>query len=275
MDMNKTTGTNQTPLISIVVPVYNTEKFVGATIESVQAQTYSNWELVLVNDCSTDRSVEICTAYSISDPRIRILSLDENKGALEARNEGIRKSQGGFLCFLDSDDTYEPEKLKTQVEFMLKKDIPVSFTMYQRITETGKVISKSNFFFREQFNYKQLLGNPAFSIITLMVDRDKVSVPIVEAGVILAEDYVFHLKILKQGFTAYGIGVPLSNYRVRQGSRSNSFFGCAEDMWTVLIQIEKLSFLKSFAYFSRYLFNGVWKRSVLSIQLLFSNNYSK
>lgn len=272
MEIKKTTTTDINPLISIVVPVYNTEKFVGATIESVQAQTYSNWELILVDDCSKDQSVEICAKYAIHDPRIRIISMDKNMGALEARNEGIRKSQGRFLCFLDSDDTYEPEKLKTQIEFMLKKDIPVSFTMYQRITETGNVISVSNFFFREEFNYKQLLGNPAFSIITLMIDKDKVTVPIVEAGVVLAEDYVFHLKILKQGFTAYGIKVPLSNYRVRLGSRSNSFFGCAEDMWIVLNEIEKLPFLKSFIYFSRYIINGAWKRSALSIQLLFSNN---
>lgn len=265
----------QNPLISVVVPVYNTEKFVGATIESVQAQSYSNWELILVDDCSKDKSVEVCTRYASQDPRIRILAMEKNSGALEARNEGIRNAKGRFLCFLDSDDTYEPEKLKTQIEFMLKEDIPVSFTMYQRISESGNVIAVSNTFFRREFNHQQLLGNPAFSIITLMIDRDKVEVPIVEAGVIKAEDYVFHLKILKQGFVARGIQRPLSNYRIREGSRSNSFFGCAKDMWKVLIQIEKLSFFEASFYFSRYILKGAWKRFALSRQLMLSGDYSK
>ncbi|GAB3218785.1 glycosyltransferase family 2 protein [Algoriphagus aestuariicola] len=265
----------QNPLVSIVVPVFNTEKFVGATIESVQAQSYSNWELILVDDCSRDRSVEICTEYRQKDPRIRIVAMPKNKGALEARNEGIRNARGRFLCFLDSDDTYEPEKLNYQVEFMMAKNVPVSFTMYQRISESGNVIALSNTFFRSEFNHQQLLGNPAFSIITLMVDRDKVDVPIVEAGVIKAEDYVFHLMILKQGFVAHGIPVVLSNYRIREGSRSNSFFGCAKDMWKVLVQIEKLSFIEASFYFSRYLLKGAWKRLALSKQLILLGDYSK
>jgi teichuronic acid biosynthesis glycosyltransferase TuaG len=265
----------QCPLISIVVPVYNTEKFVGATIESVQSQSCTNWELLLVDDFSKDKSVKVCKTYALKDPRIRILTMDQNKGALEARNEGIRNAKGRFLCFLDSDDTYEPEKLKTQVEFMLKEEIPVSFTMYQRISESGNVIAVSDTFFREEFNYKQLLGNPAFSIITLMIDRDKVEVPIVKAGVIKAEDYVFHLNILKQGLVARGIRIPLSNYRVRQGSRSNSFSGCAKDMWKVLIQIEKLSLIEASFFFFRYLLKGAWKRFTLSRQLILSGNYWK
>jgi teichuronic acid biosynthesis glycosyltransferase TuaG len=260
----------QQPLISVIVPVYNTEKFVGATIESVQAQSYSNWELILVDDCSKDKSVDVCTSYSSKDPRIKILVLDKNKGALEARNEGIRNAKGRFLCFLDSDDTYEPEKFKTQLEFMLNGNFPVSFTMFQRISESGSVIGVSNNFFRTEFNHKQLLGNPAFSIITLMIDKDQVNVPIIEAGDIKAEDYVFHLSILKQGFVAQGIQIPLSNYRVRKGSRSNSFFGCAKDMWTVLVKIENLSIISASFYFSRYLLKGAWKRFSLSRQLLFS-----
>ncbi len=107
---------------------------------------------------------------------------------------------------------------------MLAGNIPVSFTMFQRITEAGDFMGKGNVQFQEEVSYRQLLGNPAFSIITLMIDRDQVEIPIVEANVVKAEDYVFHLRILKQGFKAKGINLPLSNYRFRQGSQSTSFF---------------------------------------------------
>lgn len=258
---------SQSPLISVIVPVFNTEKFVGRTIESVQNQSYPHWELILVDDCSKDKSEEVCRTYEKLDARIRVISLPRNSGALAARNAGIKNAKGKFLCFLDSDDTFEPEKLKTQLEFMLAGDVPVSFTMFQRITEAGDFMGKSNVTFREEVSYTQLLGNPAFSIITLMVDREKVEVPIVEANVVRAEDYVFHLRILKQGVKAKGINLPLSNYRFRQGSQSSSFFGNASDLWKVLTQIEKIALPMAVFYFGRYLWKGIGKRLVLLRQI--------
>lgn len=260
------------PLISIIVPVFNTEKYVGMTIESVQYQTHKNWELILVDDCSEDKSLEVCRIYAKTDSRIKVISLPINSGALVARNVGLKNAKGRFLCFLDSDDTYEPEKLEIQLKFMMESDVPVSFTMFQRITEDGEFMGKSNVSFQEEVSYTQLLGNPAFSIITLMIDKNKVEVPIVEANVVKAEDYVFHLWVLKQGFKAKGINLPLSNYRFRQGSQSSSFFGNAADMWKVLTQIEKIALPKAIFYFGRYLFKGVGKRMILLKQLSGLNN---
>lgn len=263
---------NPSPLISIVIPVFNTEKYVGKAIESVQNQTYTNWELVLVDDCSKDESIAVCKAYALKDPRINVISLSSNSGALAARNQGIRNAKGRFLCFLDSDDTFEPEKLKIQVEFMLEGDVPISFTMFQRINEAGEYMGKGNVTFQKEVSYRQLLGNPAFSIITLMIDRERVQVPIVEANLVKAEDYVFHLWVLKQGFTAKGINLPLSNYRFRQGSQSTSFFGNAADMWKVLTEIEKIAIPKASYYFGKYLVKGVRKRLILLRQLSSNNN---
>ncbi|HSF54535.1 MAG TPA: glycosyltransferase family 2 protein, partial [Algoriphagus sp.] len=265
---------SQFPLISIIVPVFNTEKYVGMTIESVQNQTYSNWELLLIDDCSRDKSVEVCNSFAQLDTRIKVITLSQNSGALTARNEGIKNAKGRFICFLDSDDTYEPEKLKTQLEFMLEGNVPVSFTMFQRITEAGHFMGKSNVPFQEEVSYRQLLGNPAFSIITIMIDRDKVNVPIVEAKVVKAEDYVFHLWILKQGFKAKGINQPLSNYRFRQGSQSTSFLGNAADLWKVLTEIEKIPLPIAAFYFGKYLWKGVGKRLILLRQLSNSNSSS-
>lgn len=255
-------------LVSIVVPVYNTEKYVAETINSVISQTYTNWELILVDDCSTDLSFGICNSFSQKDPRIKALRLAKNSGALAARNKGIELSKGKFLCFLDSDDTFEPNKLEIQVKFMQKFGHAVSFTMFQRITESGEFLGKSNVPFNTKIGYKDLLGNPAFSIITLMVDKEKVMVPLVQEDLVKAEDYVFHLRILKQGVDAFGINQPLSNYRYRPGSQSTSFFGNSADLWKVLSTVEKLPIHKASFYFGRYLVKGIGKRLTLFKQVI-------
>jgi len=255
------------PLVSVIVPVFNTEKFLPATIASIENQTYSNWELILVDDCSKDNSPSICREAGLKDQRIRFIPHEVNSGALAARNTGIKNANGDYICFLDSDDTFELGKIEIQVKFMIENEYAISFTMFKRITEEGKPMGKSNVTFTKKIDYKQLLGNPQFSIITVMVDRHQVNIPILELDLVKAEDYVFHLGLLKQGFPAYGINEALSNYRFRPGSQSNSFFGNAADLWKVLYQIEKLGPFTSSLYFTKYLFNGIRKRITLVFQL--------
>ena len=117
-------------LVSIVMPMYNCERFVAQSIESVQAQTYQNWELLLVDDCSTDRSVEIATQYAEADHRIRILQNEKNSGAAMSRNYAIREAKGKWIATLDSDDLWMPEKLEKQLAFMEKYDYHFIYTQY-------------------------------------------------------------------------------------------------------------------------------------------------
>ncbi|WP_425639509.1 glycosyltransferase family 2 protein [Algoriphagus yeomjeoni] len=255
------------PLVSVVVPVYNTQDFIQACIDSVTNQSYKNWELMLVDDQSTDNSFEICQRAADKDPRIKAIRQENNAGALAARNRGIQESTGKFLCFLDSDDTYESDKIEIQLAFMLKSKHAISFTMFQRITEAGEFMGKSNVPFAPEISYRQLLGNPQFSIITIMVDTMQVSIPLLKLDLVKAEDYVFHLAILKQGFKAYGINKALSNYRYRLGSQSTSFMGNAADLWKVLYSIEKLGLLPSIYYFSRYISKGLKKKMILMSQI--------
>lgn len=263
MKINRTSD----PLVSVIVPVFNTEKFLPATIATIENQSYSNWELILVDDCSKDNSASICKEAELKDQRVRFIPHEINKGALAARNTGIKNAKGDYICFLDSDDTFELEKIEIQVKFMIEHRYAISFTMFQRITDEGEFMGKSNVTFSPKIVYKQLLGNPQFSIITLMVDRNQVKIPVLELDLVKAEDYVFHLSLLKQGFAAFGINKPLSNYRFRPGSQSTSFFGNAADLWKVLYQIEKLGTLRSSFYFSKYLFKGIKKRITLFLQL--------
>ena len=254
-------------LVSVIVPVYNTEHYVLDCIKSIQDQTYPNWELILVDDRSTDQSLSICRASAAQDSRIKVFHQEKNSGALATRNRGIEEAKGRFICFLDSDDTYKPSKIEIQLAFMLKGKRAVSFTMFQRITEVGEYMGKGNVAFTPEISYQQLLGNPQFSIITLMVDSAQVSLPLLKLDLLKAEDYVFHLAILKQGFKAYGVDMALSNYRYRKGSQSTSFMGNAADLWKVLYSVEKLGFLSATFYFSRYITKGLKKKMILMSQI--------
>ena len=129
-------------LVSIITPVYNCEKLISSTIKSVQNQTYKNWEMLLIDDCSTDNSAKIIKEYSKKDSRIKYLKLKENSGAALARNKALEISNGRFIAYLDSDDLWRPEKLEKQVAFMLKNNYAFTCTDYEKITEDGKSLNK-------------------------------------------------------------------------------------------------------------------------------------
>ena len=124
-------------LVSIVVPVYNAEKFLKDTIQTVLEQTYPNWELLLVDDCSNDNSVDIIKEYVKDDKRIRLLKNEKNSGAALTRNHGIKEAKGTYLCFLDADDLWEKEKLEKQLKFMKGNDCAFSFTDYEFADSQG------------------------------------------------------------------------------------------------------------------------------------------
>ncbi|GHU02627.1 hypothetical protein FACS1894147_04910 [Spirochaetia bacterium] len=129
-----------TPLISIITPNYNSEAFIEATIESVLAQTYQNWEMLIVDDCSTDGSYDIALRYAENDKRISVHRMEENTGAALARDKGIELAAGEYIAFLDSDDMWLPEKLEKQLAFMQKNNCDFSFTEYEHIDEKGSSI---------------------------------------------------------------------------------------------------------------------------------------
>lgn len=127
-------------LVSIITPSYNSAKFIGKTIDSVISQTYKNWEMIIIDDCSTDSSAEFIKTYEEKDSRIKLVQLKENSGAAVARNIGIQLAQGRFIAFLDSDDSWLPEKLERQIDFMLFNDYSFTYTSYLKVDEGGKVL---------------------------------------------------------------------------------------------------------------------------------------
>ena len=245
------------PLVSIITPLYNSAHYMRETIDSVVSQTYMNWELILVDDCSQDNSVAIAKSYV--DKRIKVLSLSSNSGAAVARNYAIESSRGTFICFLDSDDLWLPTKLEEQVSFMLKEKVSFSFMSYYKMNEEGVVqdlIKVPN-----TVNYSDLLKTCSIGCLTAMFNvaiLGKQHMPLLRKR----QDYGLWLKLIKLSGKAYGINMPLSCYRVHSESISSNKFNAAKYQWRIYREVEGLNILKTSYYFTTYMVYGILKTKV-------------
>ncbi|HWJ76924.1 MAG TPA: glycosyltransferase family 2 protein [Niallia sp.] len=246
------------PLISVITPSYNSSKFISNTIESVMNQTYTNWEMIIVDDCSTDHTRELLTAYAQKDERIHVIFLKQNSGAGAARNKALEAATGRFITFLDSDDLWVPEKLETQLQFMLDRNIAFSFTEYELMNEEGERLNKT-IHVPEKIDYHGLLKNTIIGCLTVMIDREKTG-DFRMMNIKSRQDFVLWLAILKKGFTAYGLQKTLSIYRIVKGSISSNKLNTAKKNWYVFRKIEKLSFPYALWCFIHYAFYAVKKR---------------
>lgn len=239
------------PLISVITPAYNAAKFIGETIESVLNQTYTNWEMIIVDDCSQDETRNIVESYTKKDLRIKLYALEENSGAAVARNKAMELAKGRYIAFLDSDDRWLPEKLEKQLKFMQEKDIAFSYTGYVRILEDGtrtNAIVKPN---KKTVNYDDLMKRCVIGCLTVMLDRSKIG-KVDMVNIRSRQDYVYWLTITKMGFLAYGLPEVLAEYRLVEHSISSNKLKAAKMNWHVFRKIEKQSLLKSLWYFSNY-----------------------
>lgn len=245
-------------LVSIIVPVYNAERFLEETIKTVQDQTYKNWELLLVNDCSKDNSKKIADKYLSN--KIKWIDMEKNSGAALTRNKGIEKSTGEFLCFLDADDLWDEDKLKKQIEFMRNNKCEFSFTGYEFADENGKPIGKK-VLVPEKINYKQALKNTTIWTSTVMLDMTKLTkedvyMPNVRRG----QDTATWWKILKKIDYAYGLNENLSYYRRTDESLSANKITALKRTWNLYRNVEKLGLISSCYNFCWYCFNAVRRR---------------
>lgn len=239
-------------LISIITPVYNSEKYISDTINSVLAQTYTNWEMLIADDCSSDNSAEIIKRYT--DSRIKYFKLEANSGAAIARNKALEKAKGNYIAFLDSDDTWKPEKLEKQLKFMIEKDIGFSFAGYEIIRDKkNKIIEVP-----DTLNYNQFMKNTIIGTLTVMLSRKHVGeVRLVDVK--KDHDSMTWAKLLRQGNTAYGLNESLAYYRKVEGSISNNKIKAAKNHWNNLRKIEKLSLPKAMYFYFFYVINAIKK----------------
>lgn len=245
-------------LVSIITPSYNSSLFIGETIKSVLNQTYKNWEMIIVDDCSTDNSVEIINEYLEKDKRIKLLINQKNKGAAETRNEALKIAKGRFIAFLDSDDLWSFEKLECQLQFMKDKNIAFSFSAYEVIKSTGTTTNKI-INVPQKIAYNQYLRNTIIGCLTVVIDKKKVGyfeMPNIKSS----HDMALWLLIMKRGFEAYGYNKSLAKYRLVATSNTAKKSKAAMDVWKVYRDIEKLSLFKSMVNFVGYAYNAVKKR---------------
>ena len=247
------------PLVSIVTPVYNAERFLPDTIKTVQDQTYENWEWLLVDDQSSDRSVEIIKEAAKSDERIKLIQLSKNGGAATARNAGIDAANGKYLAFQDADDLWHPEKLAKQVAFMQENDVAFSFTGYE-FANTDGVPNGKKVYVPAKLTYKQALKNTTISTITVMFDMTKLAKKDVYMPNVKSEDTATWWNVLRSGEVAHGLNEILSFYRRSANTKSSNKFTAIKQTWHLYREQQKLRLMYSSYCFMWYIFNATRRR---------------
>lgn len=233
-------------LISIIVPVYNVEKYIEETMDCVRAQTYSDWELLLVEDGSTDKSAALIEAYMqrTGDERIRLIRQPGNLGAAKARNRGLLEAKGRYIAYLDSDDLWVPEKLERELKFMQEKKAAFAFTGYEFADEqgkgTGKVVRVP-----QTLTYKQALKNTTIFTTTVMFDTEKIDKELLKMPIIKSEDTALWWKVLRCGYVAYGLDENLVKYRRVGQSLSSNKLEAVRRIWNLYRKAEGMSVLSS------------------------------
>lgn len=229
-------------LVSIIMPAYNSEDFIGYAIESVIAQTYSNWELIIVDDCSTDKTAQIINDYSKNDSRIKYKKLSANSGAAVARNKAIEFATGRFIAFLDSDDVWVQNKLEKQINYMITNNYSFTCTSYDKISEHGVSLGKIRKA-KVKSDYNGVLHTcPGNSTVIYDAGRiGKFFIPDIKKR----NDYVMWLQIMKKVNYLYGIEEVMGSQRMRTGSISSNKTSLIKYHWKVYREIEKLSFIRS------------------------------
>lgn len=251
---------NMNMKVSIITPVYNSEKFLRNTIDSVINQTHEKWELILVDDCSTDKSKEIIQEYMKHDKRVKYYKLDENSGAAVARNYALEKSTGRFIAYLDADDLWINDKLEKQIQFMMDNSYGFTCTNYEVIDEDGntknKIVSMP-----KKINYNLFLSNTIIQTVGVMVDIEIVDKKLLEMPLIKRrQDAATWCQMLKNGFDCYGLNENLAFYRRVSNSLSSNKFKAIKGTWYLYRNIEKLSLFKSCYSFIGYALNACKKR---------------
>lgn len=242
--------------VSIITPSFKSERFISQTIESVLAQTYQNWEMIIVDDVSPDNSNEIIEEYCKKDSRIKLIKLEKNSGPAIARNRAIEEAKGRYIAFLDADDLWKPEKLEKQLNFMNENDLAFTYSSYDLIDDEGK--SLGIFITKKSINYKDMLKTCSVGCLTAIYDTQKLG-KVFMPDILKRQDYGLWLKILKEVQTAKGIIEPLATYRILKNSVSSNKLKAAYYVWRLYRDVEKLNLLQSIYYFCHYAYNGVRK----------------
>ncbi|RYM06506.1 glycosyltransferase family 2 protein [Sporolactobacillus sp. THM7-7] len=247
------------PAVSVITPAFNSAATLLETIESVRQQTFSEWEMIVVDDCSTDQTRDLLLKAKKQDARIRPIFLERNSGAAVARNTALDHAAGRYLAFLDSDDRWKPDKLEKQLRFMREHGYTFTFTGYEYISQDGTLLKKRVGAPR-RVTYHDMLKNTIVGCLTVMIDRENTGhfhMPNLRTR----QDLATWLSLLKKGTVAYGLNETLAEYRIGgRASISRNKWKAAGKTWFVYRKVENLNIWRAFWYFCHYAMHAVLKR---------------
>jgi Glycosyltransferases involved in cell wall biogenesis len=252
-------------LVSIITPTYNCAKYIGETIKSVQSQTYQDWEMLIVDDCSSDNTNEIVQQFSETDTRIKYICLSSNSGAAVARNHALKLAQGRWIAFLDSDDLWHSDKLEKQIAYMKKINASFSYTRYSEIREDGehnnKIISGP-----KKIGRIRMLAYCWPGCLTVMYDRKKIGliqIPPIKKN----NDYALWLRISHKA-PCFLFDKTLASYRKRSGSiSSSSYISLIEWHYKLFREIENKSVFSAAILTINNIFWGIYKKLIYTHRL--------
>lgn len=244
-------------LVSIITPTYNSAKYIAATINSVQQQTHTNWEMIIVDDGSNDETEAIVLSICKEDSRIQFYKLNKNSGPAIARNFAIDKAKGKYITFLDADDIWFANFIENSIKAIHKTGVPFVFSSYKRSNENLEFVY-SDFIVPEKVSYTDILKSNSISCLTAFINVDllgKKYMPIIHKR----QDMGLWLQYLKEIPYAYGIAEPQAIYRIRENSLSRKKSNLLKYQWQFYRNVEKLNVFQSVYYMIHWMYRGFLK----------------
>ena len=244
----------------IIMPVYNCEKYIKKAIESVKKQTNKNWRLIIIDDSSTDNTIqEINNSIKNIKEKVLLIKSNEHNGVAKTRNIGIKESTNKYIAFLDADDKWKEDKLEKQIKFMKNNKYNFTYTQYTYLKDKKEKQVKT---FPNNLNYKQALKNTYILTSTVVIDTTQIPKECIYMPNIESEDTATWWNILKKGYIAKGLKENLTIYRITKKGLSSNKFKNLKRTWNLYRKQEKISFIKTIYYFTNYIINAIKKRII-------------
>jgi teichuronic acid biosynthesis glycosyltransferase TuaG len=252
--------TNHLPLVSIITPLYNAEDYITTTLKSIQQQTYTHWEHIIVNDCSTDNSLQIVEELAKKDARIKVITLSRNSGAAQSRNKATELATGAYIAFLDADDLWHPEKLEKQLHYMQENNAVVSYTSYVQINEAGEALGK-RIKALPTLTYQKQHSNNYIGNLTGIYNAAEIG-KITAPNIRKRQDWAVWLEAIKKSNRpALGLQEDLAYYRIRQGSMSSNKLNLVTYNFKFYKEYLGYSWIKSAFYLLRFFYEYFFVRT--------------